>query len=113
MWHRRRRPHCPSLPPLFLPAKPIGSDVVPTRAGSIGRRTPWHPVGRSSYRARDVASRGSMNSVHDFGQFKGEARKISMVTAYDAWSARLIARSQVDAVLVGDSAAMEIGRASC
>ena len=29
-----------------------------------------------------------------------------MVTAYDAWSARLIARSQVDAVLVGDSAAM-------
>ena len=29
-----------------------------------------------------------------------------MVTAYDAWSARLIARSQVDAVLVGDSLAM-------
>ena len=29
-----------------------------------------------------------------------------MVTAYDAWSARLIARSHVDAVLVGDSAAM-------
>jgi 3-methyl-2-oxobutanoate hydroxymethyltransferase len=47
-----------------------------------------------------------MNTVHDFAQFKAEARKISMVTAYDAWSARLIARSQVDAVLVGDSAAM-------
>ena len=29
-----------------------------------------------------------------------------MVTAYDAWSARLVARSQVDAVLVGDSLAM-------
>ena len=29
-----------------------------------------------------------------------------MVTAYDAWSARLIARSSVDAVLVGDSVAM-------
>ena len=29
-----------------------------------------------------------------------------MVTGYDAWSARLIAQSQVDAVLVGDSAAM-------
>ena len=29
-----------------------------------------------------------------------------MVTAYDAWSARLIARSHVDAVLVGDSLAM-------
>lgn len=49
-----------------------------------------------------------MNSVHDFARFKAEKRKISMVTAYDAWSARLIARSQVDAVLVGDSAAMVI-----
>ncbi len=29
-----------------------------------------------------------------------------MVTAYDAWSARLVAQSQVDAVLVGDSVAM-------
>lgn len=29
-----------------------------------------------------------------------------MVTAYDAWSARIIAHSRVDAVLVGDSAAM-------
>ena len=47
-----------------------------------------------------------MNNVLDFARFKAEGRKISMVTAYDAWSARLIARSHVDAVLVGDSAAM-------
>jgi 3-methyl-2-oxobutanoate hydroxymethyltransferase len=47
-----------------------------------------------------------MNSVRDFARFKAEGQKISMVTAYDAWSARLIARSHVDAVLVGDSAAM-------
>jgi 3-methyl-2-oxobutanoate hydroxymethyltransferase len=47
-----------------------------------------------------------MNSVLDFARFKAEGRKISMVTAYDAWSARLVARSHVDAVLVGDSAAM-------
>jgi 3-methyl-2-oxobutanoate hydroxymethyltransferase len=47
-----------------------------------------------------------MTSVLDFARFKAEARKISMVTAYDAWSARLVAQSQVDAVLVGDSAAM-------
>lgn len=47
-----------------------------------------------------------MNSVRDFARFKAEGRKISMVTAYDAWSARLIARSGVDAVLVGDSLAM-------
>jgi 3-methyl-2-oxobutanoate hydroxymethyltransferase len=47
-----------------------------------------------------------MNSVRDFAGFKAEGRKISIVTAYDAWSARLIARSNVDAILVGDSAAM-------
>ena len=47
-----------------------------------------------------------MNSVLDFAQFKAAGRRISMVTGYDAWSARLIAQSHVDAVLVGDSAAM-------
>jgi len=47
-----------------------------------------------------------MNAVYDFARFKAEGRKISVVTAYDAWSARLIARSNVDAILVGDSAAM-------
>lgn len=47
-----------------------------------------------------------MNSVLDFARFKADGRRISMVTGYDAWSARLIAQSHVDAVLVGDSAAM-------
>jgi len=47
-----------------------------------------------------------MNAVHDFARFKAEGRKISVVTAYDAWSARIVARSKVDAILVGDSAAM-------
>ena len=47
-----------------------------------------------------------MKSVLEFAACKAEGRRISMVTAYDAWSARLIARSNVDAVLVGDSAAM-------
>jgi 3-methyl-2-oxobutanoate hydroxymethyltransferase len=47
-----------------------------------------------------------MNTVLDFARFKAEGRKISIVTAYDAWSARIVARSGVDAVLVGDSAAM-------
>jgi 3-methyl-2-oxobutanoate hydroxymethyltransferase len=49
-----------------------------------------------------------MTNVRDFARFKAEGRKISVVTAYDAWSARLVARSQVDAVLVGDSAAMVV-----
>jgi 3-methyl-2-oxobutanoate hydroxymethyltransferase len=49
-----------------------------------------------------------MNAVHDFARFKAEGRKISIVTAYDAWSARIVARSNVDAILVGDSAAMVV-----
>lgn len=47
-----------------------------------------------------------MTSVLDFARFKAEGHRISIVTAYDAWSARIVARSRVDAVLVGDSAAM-------
>jgi 3-methyl-2-oxobutanoate hydroxymethyltransferase len=47
-----------------------------------------------------------VNAVQDFARFKAERRKISIVTAYDAWSARLVSRSNVDAILVGDSAAM-------
>jgi 3-methyl-2-oxobutanoate hydroxymethyltransferase len=47
-----------------------------------------------------------MKDVLEFARFKAEGRKISIVTAYDTWSARLVARSTVDAILVGDSAAM-------
>lgn len=47
-----------------------------------------------------------MTNVREFARLKAEGCRISMVTAYDAWSARLIARSHVNAVLVGDSAAM-------
>lgn len=49
-----------------------------------------------------------MNAVHDFARFKADGRMISMVTAYDAWSARIVARSNVDAILVGDSVAMVV-----
>jgi len=47
-----------------------------------------------------------MSNVRDFARFKAEHRKISIVTAYDAWSAQLVERSTVDAILVGDSVAM-------
>lgn len=47
-----------------------------------------------------------MNRVTDFARFHSERQPISMVTCYDAWSARLIAGTHVDAVLVGDSVAM-------
>jgi len=49
-----------------------------------------------------------MKTVHDFARSKAEHRRISIVTAYDAWSARLVARSRVDAILVGDSVAMVV-----
>lgn len=47
-----------------------------------------------------------MTTVQDFARFKAQRRRISVVTAYDAWSARIVAGSQVDAILVGDSLAM-------
>ena len=53
-----------------------------------------------------------MQGVDEFARAKKAHRKISIVTAYDAWSARLVARSQVDAILVGDSAAMVVFLAS-
>lgn len=47
-----------------------------------------------------------MKRVTDFARFRAEGNPISMVTCYDAWSARIIAETPVDAVLVGDSVAM-------
>ena len=44
--------------------------------------------------------------LNDFIQAKNEGRKLSMVTCYDYTFARLLARSAIDAILVGDSAAM-------
>jgi len=49
-----------------------------------------------------------VTTVQDFARCKAEGRKISIVTAYDAWSARIVARSHVDAILVGDSVAMVV-----
>ena len=47
-----------------------------------------------------------MDSIYDFGKAKQKKRKISMVTCYDFWSAKIIDESQVDCILVGDSLAM-------
>lgn len=45
-------------------------------------------------------------NVLDFQKLKDEGRKISMVTCYDYSSARVVAESSVDCILVGDSLAM-------
>lgn len=45
-------------------------------------------------------------NVHDFADAKREGRKLALTTCYDWWSARILDESPVDAILVGDSAAM-------
>ncbi|HBB95422.1 MAG TPA: 3-methyl-2-oxobutanoate hydroxymethyltransferase [Blastocatellia bacterium] len=45
-------------------------------------------------------------NVLEFQKMKDERRKISMVTCYDYSSARAVAESSVDCILVGDSLAM-------
>ena len=45
-------------------------------------------------------------NVLDYQKMKDEGRKISMVTCYDYSSARAVAESSIDCILVGDSLAM-------
>src|SRR5215471_887552 len=47
-----------------------------------------------------------MMSTHDFLAAKTEGRKLSMVTCYDYTFARLLSKSKIEGILVGDSAAM-------
>lgn len=49
-----------------------------------------------------------MKNILDFARAKREARPIVVLAAYDALMARLIEASEVDAILVGDSAAMVV-----
>jgi 3-methyl-2-oxobutanoate hydroxymethyltransferase len=44
--------------------------------------------------------------IQDFKAFKKSGRKISMITCYDHWSAKILNQSQIDCILVGDSLAM-------
>lgn len=47
-----------------------------------------------------------MKSINDFYTKKQQGIPISMVTCYDFWSAQIIAETDIDSVLVGDSVAM-------
>ena len=49
-----------------------------------------------------------MPTIRDFANAKTQHRKLVVVTSYDAWSARLLAETPVDCLLVGDSAMMVI-----
>ncbi len=54
------------------------------------------------------AARPLIGSVDGFLAAKAAGNKIVMVTAYDTWSARLLAEAPVDCLLVGDSAMMVV-----
>lgn len=45
-------------------------------------------------------------NVLDFAENKKSGKKISMVTCYDHWSAKIIDSTPIDSILVGDSLAM-------
>ena len=49
-----------------------------------------------------------MKSIPDFQAWKAAARPITVVTCYDAASAKILNRTSVDALLVGDSCAMVV-----
>lgn len=49
-----------------------------------------------------------MKSILDFARAKRAGRPITLLTAYDALHARLLAAAAVDAILVGDSVAMVV-----
>jgi len=55
-----------------------------------------------------AAGRPMIGSVEGFSAAKAAGAKIVMVTAYDAWSARILADTPVDCLLVGDSAMMVV-----
>jgi 3-methyl-2-oxobutanoate hydroxymethyltransferase len=46
--------------------------------------------------------------IQDFARKKRDGVPISMVTCYDSWSASLIAETDIDCILVGDSLAMVV-----
>ena len=50
----------------------------------------------------------STMKLHDFKRKKEQQTKISMLTCYDYPSARIVAESNIDCVLVGDSVAMAV-----
>jgi 3-methyl-2-oxobutanoate hydroxymethyltransferase len=49
-----------------------------------------------------------MKSILDFARSRQESRPIVLLTAYDVLMARVVARSEADAILVGDSVAMVV-----
>ncbi len=49
-----------------------------------------------------------MKTIHDFIEAKERKEKITMISTYDYWSAKLCQEAEVDCILVGDSLGMVI-----
>lgn len=49
-----------------------------------------------------------MKSIHSFYKAKNKNEKISMISCYEYWSAKILESSSVDCLLVGDSVAMVV-----
>src|SRR5258706_3420191 len=58
------------------------------------------------HRSREAVDHEPAVNNMDFLRAKAEGRKLSMVTCYDYTIARLLSKSPIDGILVGDSAAM-------
>src|ERR1022692_2335594 len=82
---------------------PAVSRLVSTPAGGLDTVSNAG-VGMSADAAGMSAS--ATSCARDFLRAKTERRKLSMVTCYDYTFARLLSKSAIDGILVGDSAAM-------
>ena len=70
--------------------------------------TPWAAIRKKNihiYRLDQLKRTGTMNTT-DFHKSKKEGKKLSMITCYDASFARLIDQTDIDLILIGDSASM-------
>jgi 3-methyl-2-oxobutanoate hydroxymethyltransferase len=83
---------------------PPSSDTRPDRHATSTTVPPLPPAG---FPLPDNC-RAGVKSILDFARAKREEQPIVILAAYDALMARLLAASEVDAILVGDSAAMVV-----
>jgi 3-methyl-2-oxobutanoate hydroxymethyltransferase len=91
----------------FSPPIPPPSDVAQALVPALSRLVSTPAGGLDTVSNACVGMSACATScARDFLRAKTERRKLSMVTCYDYTFARLLAKSAIDGILVGDSAAM-------